>query len=388
MGFPGGDTGQRLLTRVEECSAEIADLHRGEIALVITHGGVMSFVLPRLAMQPAASVRDRIGTRQRRQPRRARCRCRWLGLQVVGRHAGRWCERLSGPSPPADGLYAAAVPRLADVIAALDHAYDPSWAADWDAVGLVCGDPDAPVERILFAIDPVQATVDEALDAGCRPARHAPSAAAHRRARRPASDPKGRLVHRLIAGGCALVRRPHERRRRDAGVSDALGAAIGLRDLRPLQPDPTETWDKIVVFVPVAVAEPMIDAMAAAGAGSVRRVRPVCLVDHRRGHVPSWPWREPDHRRVAGTVERVAETRVEMVLPRDRRRAVIAALRAAHPYEEPAFDLYRLDRSVESTRGTGRIGRLPEPMRLADLVRHVATVLPATAGGVRATGGT
>jgi probable phosphoglycerate mutase len=49
VGFPGGDTGEGLLQRVNEVLVEIADLHRGECALVITHGGVMSFVLPRLA---------------------------------------------------------------------------------------------------------------------------------------------------------------------------------------------------------------------------------------------------------------------------------------------------------------------------------------------------
>jgi putative NIF3 family GTP cyclohydrolase 1 type 2 len=65
---------------------------------------------------------------------------------------------------------------------------------------------------------------------------------------------------------------------------------------------------------------------------------------------------------------------------------VIAALRAVHPYEEPAFDLYRLDRSVESTRGNGRVGHLPGPVRMSELVRHVASQLPATAAGVRATG--
>ncbi|MEP7090574.1 MAG: Nif3-like dinuclear metal center hexameric protein, partial [Nocardioidaceae bacterium] len=52
---------------------------------------------------------------------------------------------------------------LADVTALLDGWYDPAWAADWDAVGLVCGDPGQPVDRVLFAIDPAPAVVAEAL---------------------------------------------------------------------------------------------------------------------------------------------------------------------------------------------------------------------------------
>ena len=52
-----------------------------------------------------------------------------------------------------------------------------------------------------------------------------------------------------------------------------------------------------------------------------------------------------------------------MVLRRDRRTAVIAALKAAHPYEEPAYDVLELA-SGESGRGLGRVGELPEPETL------------------------
>ena len=43
---------------------------------------------------------------------------------------------------------------LREVLAALDARYDPALAESWDAVGLVCGDPDQPVRRVLFAVDP------------------------------------------------------------------------------------------------------------------------------------------------------------------------------------------------------------------------------------------
>jgi putative NIF3 family GTP cyclohydrolase 1 type 2 len=81
----------------------------------------------------------------------------------------------------------------------------------------------------------------------------------------------------------------------------------------------------------------------------------------------------------------VAETRLEMVLPRGRRAAVVAALRASHPYEEPAFDVLELA-PIPSSRGLGRIGNLPGPERLAAFTERVARCLPATAWGVRAAG--
>jgi putative NIF3 family GTP cyclohydrolase 1 type 2 len=86
-----------------------------------------------------------------------------------------------------------------------------------------------------------------------------------------------------------------------------------------------------------------------------------------------------------GRVEQVPETRVEMVLPRARRTEVMRALRAAHPYEEPAFDLLELSLPAE-TRGIGRVGQLARPEPLRDFVDRVAAGLPGTAAGVRAAG--
>ena len=54
-------------------------------------------------------------------------------------------------------------PTVGDVVAVLDRLYDPAWAESWDAVGLVTGDPEQPVRRILFAVDPMRSVVDEAI---------------------------------------------------------------------------------------------------------------------------------------------------------------------------------------------------------------------------------
>ena len=62
--------------------------------------------------------------------------------------------------------------RLADVIAALDAAYPPHLAHDWDSVGLVCGDPDEPVESVTIAVDATEAVVDEVPERGLLLAHH------------------------------------------------------------------------------------------------------------------------------------------------------------------------------------------------------------------------
>jgi dinuclear metal center YbgI/SA1388 family protein len=126
---------------------------------------------------------------------------------------------------------------LGEVIAALDARYDPALAEGWDAVGLVCGDPAEQVERVLFAVDPVEDVVDELLDGGGGLlVTHHPLllTAVHGV---PADDPKGRVVHRLVRGGAALfVAHTNADRAADGGVNDALAAAVGLTGCRPLEP--------------------------------------------------------------------------------------------------------------------------------------------------------
>ncbi|MEU7690662.1 MULTISPECIES: Nif3-like dinuclear metal center hexameric protein [Microbispora] len=126
---------------------------------------------------------------------------------------------------------------LAEVVECLEALYDPSWAESWDAVGLVCGDPEQAVRKVLFAVDPVAVVVDEALGWGADlVVTHHPlylrgttSVAA--------TTFKGRVVHRLIRGGAALYAAHTNADVADPGVSDALARAVGLTgDLRPLQP--------------------------------------------------------------------------------------------------------------------------------------------------------
>ncbi|SDU64604.1 Nif3-like dinuclear metal center hexameric protein [Jiangella alkaliphila] len=126
--------------------------------------------------------------------------------------------------------------RLAAVVAALERLYPPELAESWDAVGLVCGDPGAEVRRVLFVVDPVAAVVDEALtwEADLVVTHHPLFLRPVHGV--PATTPKGRLVHRLITGGVALHTAHTNADRAAPGVNDALAAALGLHDTRPLVP--------------------------------------------------------------------------------------------------------------------------------------------------------
>jgi dinuclear metal center YbgI/SA1388 family protein len=275
-------------------------------------------------------------------------------------------------------------PRLADVLRLLERRYPPSTAESWDAVGLVTGDPDQPVRRVLLAVDPVAAVVDEAV------AWEADLVVTHHPLLlRPvhsiaATTFKGALLHRLVRSGIALYTAHTNADAATGGVADALAEVLGLVGTVPLDPAPAEALDKHVVFVPVDAAERLVDALAAAGAGAIGEYSRCAWTSTGEGTFTPSADATPTIG-TAGRPARVVEARVEMVAPRPLRGAVVAAMRAAHPYEEPAFDVLELATWPGGT-GIGRVGTLAAPTTLRELAAVVAARLPATVQGVRFAG--
>ena len=216
------------------------------------------------------------------------------------------------------------MPALRDVVAVLDQLYDPRWADDWDAVGTVVGDLDADVSRVLFAVDPVQAVVDEAVEWGADLlVTHHPlylsgvtSVAA--------SSPKGRVAHDLISNGIALHTCHTNDDSPPLGVSESMALALGLTDIRPLQADAdaTDTW---VVFVPHEDVDKVAAAMHGAGAGAIGAYDRAMFQSPGTGSFRPLDGATPAIGQV-GEVESVDEMRVEMVAAPAVRESVRRAM--------------------------------------------------------------
>ncbi|MPV37472.1 Nif3-like dinuclear metal center hexameric protein [Georgenia subflava] len=273
---------------------------------------------------------------------------------------------------------------LGDVIGLLEEHYPPGTAEDWDAVGLVAGDPSAPVRTVLLAVDPAPEVVAEALDRGADLLLTHHPLYLRGTSSVAATTPKGRAVHSLITGGCGLYTAHTNADAAVDGVAHALADLLDLQDVRPIDPLPAPALDTLVTFVPRESTTTLLDALAAAGAGRLGDYERAAFTSPGTGTFRPLPGADPTIGAV-GTVEEVAEDRLEVVLPRERRDAVLAALRSAHPYEEPALTLIEQPRS-DSAVGTGRIGRLPRPLTLRDFADRVAAVLPRTPQGLRVGG--
>ena len=273
--------------------------------------------------------------------------------------------------------------RLADVIAVLDDAYPPGLAHDWDSVGLVCGDPHDIVDSVTVAVDATAAVVDTVGPRGLLLAHHplllrgVDTVAA--------SSGKGALIHRLIRAGSALFTAHTNADAANPGVSDALAETLGLTIESVLEPVfPGPALDKWVIFVPGPAADAVRSAVFAAGAGQIGDYSHCSWTVTGSGQFLPAVGATPAIGAV-GSLQRLPEDRVEVIAPAALRDRVLAAMRSAHPYQEPAFDVIALA-PLPAGVGTGRIGQVLRPQRFADFVASVRSALPTTTWGVRGSG--
>jgi dinuclear metal center YbgI/SA1388 family protein len=271
------------------------------------------------------------------------------------------------------------MPTVAEVVDLVHRWYPPGTAAEYDAVGLAAGDPAAEVRRILVAVDVSVEVAREAAELGADLLLTHHPLLLRGVTTVAETTPKGRTLATLARAGCALLTAHTNADPAVDGVSESLARALGLADVEPLEPSPAEV-DKIVVYVPSDSAEAVRVAIAEAGAGAIGDYDSCSFTTPGEGRFRPLAGSHPFLGEV-GRLELVEESRVEAVLPRARRTAVVAAMRAAHPYEEVAYDLVELADTGEASTGMGRIGSV-EPTTLGEFAGRVAEALPDTPIGV------
>lgn len=123
-----------------------------------------------------------------------------------------------------------------NVVAVMNRHYPASLAEDWDRVGLVVGDVNAPVKLVGFAVDPCESTINEAIERGADMLiTHHPLYL--RGTSSVATDSaKGSWVHKLIKHDCALLAAHTNADSAADGTAAAFADLLGLEQQRPLQP--------------------------------------------------------------------------------------------------------------------------------------------------------
>lgn len=282
-----------------------------------------------------------------------------------------------GYVPPLQALFSSAMSAeqgpvlVSDVVASIDAVVPLAKAAGWDPVGLQLGDDSSPVRSIAVCHEVTAEVVDMAIEANTdvvvsyHPLLFSPTNRIV--AGRSASGRAAALLRRgvsLVVVHTAFDVAP-------GGAADALADALGLATVEPIGPSYGPETVKLVTFVPEASMARVVAAMAAQGAGAIGHYSKAAFTVSGRGSFTAGAHADPTIGD-AGTHTTASEERIEMVAPAAMVDRVVAALVAAHPYEEAPYDIYE-------HRGNagfiGRRGQVAPATTLQRFAEHAAEAL-------------
>ena len=267
------------------------------------------------------------------------------------------------------------MPTVSDLSQFLNDFAPLTLAGDWDNVGLLLGDGGAEVRRIMTCLTITPESATEAVD------EHADLIVTHHpilfRAVKclTTADTEGRTLLALARAGIAVYS-PHTAfDNTRGGINDMLAERLGLGNVRALRPGAGHGNCKIVVFVPDKDLAAVSDALFRARAGWIGQYRECSF---RLAGTGTFFGSDATNPTVGtrGRREEVSEWRLEVICPEGQVEQAVRAMRQAHSYEEPAFDVYPL-RPASAGVGEGRIGELLGENTLEGLARAAKNALDA-----------
>ncbi|MCL7747227.1 Nif3-like dinuclear metal center hexameric protein [Halalkalibacter alkaliphilus] len=244
-----------------------------------------------------------------------------------------------------------------------------SLAVEGDKNGLMVGTLNKEIKKVMIALDVLEDIIDEAID------KEVDLIIAHhpllfRPLKKVDLDtPHGRIVAKAIKHDIAIYAAHTNLDVAKGGVNDMMAEAIGLTNTEVLSPTITTALKKVVVFVPETHALQVREAIGNAGAGHIGNYSHCTFNSKGQGMFQPEEGTNPFIGE-KGRVEVVDEVKVESIIPAHLQSKVVKALIRAHPYEEPAYDIYPLENKGE-VLGLGRIGLLESNMTLAEFAEHV-----------------
>ena len=249
--------------------------------------------------------------------------------------------------------------KLNEVVSYIESEFPKALQESYDNSGLIAGDRNQEVSGALLALDITEEVLKEASTKGLNLViSHHPAVFQNIKSFTGANTTERILIYAL-QHKIALFSAHTNLDNHKNGLNEKLASVLGLENSAVLSPM-EKMLQKLVTFVPVNEAEKVRSAIFAAGAGHIGEYD-LCSYNLEgtgtfRGSEISKPFAGEK-----GKLTREAEVRIETIMPVYIRDKVVRALLEAHPYEEPAYDIYPLDNKWNQN-GAGRIGTLKKPL--------------------------
>ena len=252
---------------------------------------------------------------------------------------------------------------------ALDQLAPRYLAEPWDNVGLLLGNPAQDIKKILVALDVTDEVAELAIANN-----YDMIVAHHPLIFKPMKNlrtdlPHGKLISKLIKNDIAIFSMHTNLDITKGGINDILAQKLNLQEVRPLNVTYAENLIKLAVFVPLEYVDIVRTAICKAGAGHIGNYDECTFKVKGTGSFRPLEGTSPFCGQF-DKLEQVEEYRLETIMPHKIVNKVIKAMIKAHPYEEVAYDLYRLENSLNEN-GLGRIGKLTEPMIMKTFIEEV-----------------
>jgi len=255
------------------------------------------------------------------------------------------------------------------IIKYMEQMAPPKLAQSWDNTGFLIGDTEQKIKRVLVALDVTPDVVDEAIAIGAEMiiTHHPLIFKPLNNIRR--DNPLGRVIYRLIQHNINVYSAHTNLDSVDEGVNHTLAKLLELKNIQLLQPEYSEKYKKIAVFVPVDSIDVVREAMTRVGAGFIGNYRDCSFMSKGTGIFRPLEGSNPSKGKI-GELNKIEEFRLETIVSESDLDMVINAMIEAHPYEEVAYDVFNVE-NKNSEFGLARIGKLEERI---DLVSFAATV--------------
>lgn len=262
--------------------------------------------------------------------------------------------------------------KIKEVLQTIEQLAPIALQESFDNCGVQIGDVMQDVRSVLLCIDVTEDVLDEAIRLGCNLV-----VSHHPLAFRSFKSLTGKnYVERCMIKACKhdiVVYAAHTNLDNVVGgVNYQLAKILNLQEVRILEPKQKQLL-KLATFVPQTHAESLRLALFNAGAGSIGNYDSCSFNSHGTGTFRAGQEASPF---VGNRNELHAEpeVKIEVVLPQYKQRDVLTALLATHPYEEPAYDFYKLENDWLQA-GSGIVGCLPEPMEEENFLYHLKDLL-------------
>ncbi|MFD2037409.1 Nif3-like dinuclear metal center hexameric protein [Belliella marina] len=259
---------------------------------------------------------------------------------------------------------------IKEVVSYLEKLAPPSFQESYDNAQLITGTPMDKVKGILCTLDATEEVIQEAIELGCNlVVAHHPIVFKGLKSL-TGKNYVERTIIKAIKNDIAIYAIHTNLDHVANGVNKRISDKIGLNNTKILSPK-KNLLSKLTTFVPHELAPQVASALFNAGAGNIGEYSDCSFTVEGKGTYTPSVNANPNIGE-KGIAHTEPETRIEVIIPNHLERKILAALHQAHPYEEVAYYLQKLENEHQEV-GAGMVGNLPNPMEEKDFLTYLKT---------------